>query len=259
MKHCQQRNESGVIAGVFDAMLIIVLTCGLVLLIVNTSIVVHCKLKLRGVNAFALDLARDYALRSTDFSNNQGIANNISTLTQILYGDLPNLNIVVKTNQTFNGFPAVTVTTTMKSVPLIGPFGPVDVSDTSLSIYKKTVGYMGFQCAHFLAEVGGHQNNAPIAWVPIVDPPAAGGNLPPYTYVLQSPRISHLEHPNGVPDALHHHPPCRTETFRLPRGGWIQIHTPGFDQMTQWGVAAPTNEPFDFFRYYDSSRSGNFN
>lgn len=221
--------------GILDALLIVILTTAFVVMIVGTSSLMYLKLKLYERNAFALDLARSVAMTTTDFETNTQAHDYIINLTQILMPKLagnrePHTQISF---DTINGQRAIVIKSTISNVPLFGDFVVPTVTDTATCIYKRTVGFCGFECKQYNATVPGHRGNQPIAWVPIVEAPPVGSHLAGQSWWLECPRQLAF---NSIASD-HHEPPC--QTFYI-RGRRIHYDVPC--QTTNFGVAGRTNE-----------------
>lgn len=248
MRRVRTRNQRGLVAGVLDSMLIVILTVALVVLIVNTGIVMYYKLKAFEAGSFALDYARDIAMRTPNFKGDQAIADHISTLTQAISPLGNKMNIIVKTDDTLAFNPTILVTTTIKNVQLIAPMGPVDVTDRSMAVYRPTVGFLGFQAQlGGGSNKGGHKAGSPIEWVPVVQAPPAHEALPAYAWLLQAPRTNRLEKPT-VAQPLHHAPVgpgyCKDYDIVYPGPPVTSrhVHECNEDEMLEYAVAAPTKE-----------------
>jgi len=203
------RGQSGVIAGVVDALLATLLATGLTLLIVNTGICIYYKLKFSQAASVALNYARDRALKTTRFESDPATTTDIQTVVDFALNTMgistTTNNVTVRVDPTARiaNRPAVTVTISMP-VQLVGPFGRQVISDTEVSIYPDTVNYLGFQCSPGGTASAGRNGGYKIVWVPIVAAPPMGSPLPAETWWLSWARRAEIDHPRGND---HHHEP----------------------------------------------------
>lgn len=243
------RTQSGVLAGVVDVMVIILVTTCLMFLILNVGRIMYYKIKLGGIASIAVDVGRDESMISTDFPTSsyahQRMADTVDFLVDKyqLVGKGRKVSLKIDTNARVASVPAIVVTATTPDVPMVGPFAPISVSDTEVTTYRRTIDHIGFQTIARKANpvfhpgsvfTPGHKGGNPVLWVPVLEHPEAGPNLPPTIYTLQSTYASTIapsctgsnsnDHHSGIPPQkalpLQH----LVFVFRPPRGGnWVHV------------------------------------
>jgi hypothetical protein len=230
-----RRSQSGVIMGIFDALLIATLTTAFIFLIVGTSSYMYLKLKLYERDSFALDYARSIAMETTDFETNRQAQEMIIIATQNLFGKaVGNREPAMKISfDSINQNRAIVVTSTLNTVNVLPGFSVDSISDVTTGIYRRTVGFMGFECKAYSHPVPGHRGGQTIAWVPIVEAPPVGTLLSAQTWWLQCP--FEFQYKDIASD--HHEPPCRTFFIKGQR-----VHVDGKCEFPSVGVGERSHE-----------------
>jgi hypothetical protein len=184
-RRIQQRSQTGIIGGVLDAFLVVLLTVAIITILANTGKCIYAKLKLSEMNTTAVDYARDLSYRSVDFPT--GADQILGALAHAYLAPivLPGQNVIttINSNAKVGNLRALAVTSSTQ-VDLIGGWAPITVSDTEVCVYCKAAGHIGFQTTTGQAgDIPDHAHN-PIIWVPTVEAPSTTAQAEGFPSVL---------------------------------------------------------------------------